>query len=175
MGTQRTSAMTAIGVLNIVFGSLFSLVFLLMILGAGFMAAAGTAMGGQEGAAVAAGGGFLMLIGIAAFAVNLMLLISGFGVLKVAPWGRTLSIAAGGLGVVVYGASLIGSDFSIPVLAALAYCVVLVGMFFTPSWKATFGAESAGMPASSMPAPPAPSEHAETSGASESEETREAA
>ncbi|MHC4965945.1 MAG: hypothetical protein ACYTGE_13635, partial [Planctomycetota bacterium] len=126
MGKQRTGGMTTIGILNIVFGALFSLVFLLMILGAGFMAAAGSAMGGEEGAAVAAGGGFLMLIGIAAFAINLMLFISGIGVLKLAPWGRTLSIACGGLGVVVYGVSIVGGDFSIPMLASLAYCVILV-------------------------------------------------
>ncbi|MHC4141176.1 MAG: hypothetical protein ACYSUF_04580 [Planctomycetota bacterium] len=57
--------MTAIGILNIAFGALFSLVFLLMALGAGFMAAAGNAIGGEDGAAVAAGGGFLMFVGIA--------------------------------------------------------------------------------------------------------------
>ncbi len=87
MGKHRTGGMTTIGILNIIFGTLFSLVFLLMILGAGFMAAAGSAMGGEDGAAVAAGGGFLMLVGIAAFAINLMLFISGIGVLKVASVG----------------------------------------------------------------------------------------
>jgi hypothetical protein len=161
--------MTTIGILNIIFGALFSLVFLLMILGAGFMAAAGTAMGGEEGAAVAAGGGFLMLIGIAAFAINLMLFISGIGVLKVAPWGRTLSIAYGGLGIVVYGAWLIGGDFSIPMLAALAYCVILIGTFFTPSWKAAFcSSEVTSSEATTESAPASPE-------ASESDETREAA
>ncbi|MHC4209725.1 MAG: hypothetical protein ACYTE6_00660 [Planctomycetota bacterium] len=169
MGKQRTGGMTTIGILNIVFGALFSLVFLLMILGAGFMAAAGSAMGGEEGAAVAAGGGFLMLIGIAAFAINLMLFISGIGVLKLAPWGRTLSIACGGLGVVVYGVSIVGGDFSIPMLASLAYCVILVSLFFTPSWKATF-CSGEQLPMESAPAPPQ-----EAPEASESDETREAA
>ena len=153
MGKQRTGGMTTIGILNIIFGALFSLVFLLMILGAGFMAAAGSAMGGEEGAAVAAGGGFLMLIGIAAFAINLMLFISGIGVLKLAPWGRTLSIACGGLGVVVYGASI----------------VILISLFFTPSWKATF-CSGEQLPMESAPAPPQ-----EAPEASESDETREAA
>jgi hypothetical protein len=175
MEAQRTGTMTTIGILNLVFGALFSLVFLLMILGAGFMAAAGTAMGGEKGAEVAAGGGFLMLIGIAAFAVNLMLFISGIGVLKMAPWGRSLSIAAGGLGIVVYGASLVGSDFSIPVLAALAYCVVLISMFFTPSWKATFSGAAGELTPSPIRSPSLPGQDAQTSEASESEETREAA
>ena len=167
MGEQRTGGVTTIGILNIVFGALFSLVFLLMILGAGFMAAAATAIGGEDGAAVGARGGFLMLVGIAAFAVNLMLFVSGIGVLKVAPWGRTLSLACGGLGVVAYGALLIGSSFSIPFLGMLAYSVVLIGLFFTPAWKAVFcSCESVKLSTESAPASPK---------ASESEDTREAA
>ncbi|MHC4102855.1 MAG: hypothetical protein ACYS15_18220 [Planctomycetota bacterium] len=167
--------MTTIGILNIIFGTLFSLVFLLMILGAGFMAAAGSAMGGEDGAAVAAGGGFLMLVGIAAFAINLMLFISGIGVLKVAPWGRSLSVACGGLGVIVYSASLVAGGFSIPMLGMLAYSVVLIGLFFTPKWKTAFcSCESGQQLTDSVPATPeAPPEAAPE--ASESEETREAA
>jgi hypothetical protein len=177
MGKQRTGGMTTVGILNIIFGALFSLVFLLMILGAGFMAAAGTAMGGEDGAAVAAGGGFLMILGIAAFAINLMLFISGIGVLKVAPWGRSLSIASAGLGVVVYGTMLVAVDFSIPMFAALAYGVTLIGLCFTSSWKETFCSSEMTTPVST-PAPPEVSEPSEPSGASEaseSDETREAA
>jgi hypothetical protein len=166
--------MTTIGILNIIFGALFSLVFLLMILGAGFMTAAGAAMGGEEGAQAAASGGFLMLVGIASFAINLMLFVSGIGVLKVSPWGRNLSIAYGGLGVIVYGAWMIGGGFSIPTLASLAYCVILMGLFFTPSWKATYC--STDMTPESVPAPssasPASPESPETS---EPEESRDAA
>jgi hypothetical protein len=173
MDKQRTGGMTTIGVLNIVFGALGSLVFLLMILGAGFMAAAGSAMGGEEGAAVATGGGLLMLIGIAAFAVNLMLFISGIGVLKLAPWGRTLSIACGGLGVIVYAASIFGGDFSLTMVGALVYSFLLVGLFFTPSWKAAF-CSGQQLPTESVPAAPeAPPEA--TTDAPESDETREAA
>jgi hypothetical protein len=163
MGERRTGGMTTIGILNIVFGAMFSLVFLMMFLGAGFMAAAGNAIGGEDGAAVAAGGGFLMLVGIAAFAVNLMLLISGIGVLKVAPWGRTLSVASGGLGIVVYAASLIGNGLPIPFLGMLVYCFVLVGLFFTDNWKNAFCTCQSSQP------------HAESLPASESQETREAA
>jgi hypothetical protein len=163
--------MTAIGILNIAFGALFSLVFLLMALGAGFMAAAGNAIGGEDGAAVAAGGGFLMFVGIAAFAVNLMLFMGGIGVLKVAPWGRTLSLACGALGVVVYAALLIGSSFSIPYLGMLAYSFVLVGLFFTENWKNTFcSGESSPPHAEFLPASPEPVPEAP-----ESQEAREAA
>ena len=167
MGKHRTSGMTTIGILNIAFGALFCLVFVFMILSAGFIAAAGTAIGGEDGAAVAARGGFQMFVGIAAFAVNLMLFISGVGVLKVAPWGRTLSVACGGLGVVVYTALLIGNSLWSPYPGMLAYSVVLIGLCFTPAWKATFcSCESVQLLTESAPASPE---------ASESEETREAA
>jgi hypothetical protein len=155
--------MTMIGILNIAFGTLFSLVFLLMALGAGFMAAAGNAIGGEDGAAVAAGGGFLMFVGIAAFAINLMLFMAGIGVLQVAPWGRTLSLACGALGVVVYVALIIGNSVSIPYLGMLAYSFVLVGLFFTESWKKTFCSSESSLP------------HVESLAAPESQETREAA
>ena len=163
MGKHRTGGMTTIGILNIAFGALFSLVFLLMALGAGFMAAAGNAIGGEDGAAVAAGGGFLMFVGIAAFAVNLMLFMGGIGVLKVAPWGRTLSLACGALGVVVYVALIIGNSVSIPYLGMLAYSFLLVGLFFMENWKNTYCSCESSLP------------HAESLPASESQETREAA
>jgi hypothetical protein len=158
--------MTTVGVLNIIFGALGSLVFLLMILAAGFLTGGGGVIGGEEGAAMMAGGGILMLIGIAAFAINMMLFISGIGVLKVAPWGRNLCIAYGGLGVLIYGASLVSGDFSVPTVGALAYCVLLIGLFFKSDWKAAFC--STGMPAAAAPE--------EMSAAPEADdETREAA
>jgi hypothetical protein len=167
MGKQRTAGMTTIGVLNITFGAYFSLVFLLKILAAGFMATAGNAIGGEDGAAVAAGAGFLLLAGIAACAINLMLFISGIGVLRVAPWGRTLSLVCGGLGVVVYTASLVGNGFLTPYLGMLAYSFLLVGLFFMENWKNTYcSCESVQLTTESAPA---------SSETSESEETREAA
>ena len=159
--------MTTIGVLNVVFGGLGSLIFLLMILGAGFIAAAGTSMGGEEGAAVMTGGGLLMLIGIAAFAINMMLLISGIGVLKLAPWGRSLSMAYGGLGVLIYGATLVFGDFSVTTLGALAYCALLIWLFCKSDWKAAFCS-------SDMPAH-APVETSATPETPEADEARDAA
>ena len=157
--------MTTIGVLNIIFGAMMSLVFLLMVVGAGFMTTAGASMGGEEGAAFATGGGILLLIGLAALAINLMLFISGIGVLKVAPWGRTLCIGYGGLGVLVYGVTLVTGGFSVFNLAALVYSCLLIGLFFKPTWKAAFS--SAGEPSA------VPSEM--PSAESSDDETREAA
>lgn len=144
MGKHRTGGMTTIGVLNIIFGALGGLVGLLVVLGGGFMAGGGATMmsdGTAEGdmmtGGLAAMGGFVMLLGLGMLTINLLLLISGIGVLKVAPWGRTLSIAYGVLGVLIYGASLTGG-ISAPTIIALGYCLILLMLFFKPTWKAAF-------------------------------------
>ncbi len=166
MGKQRTGGMTTIGVLNIIFGTLGCLVFLLMILGAGFMTAAGAAAGGEEGSFIAVTGGIFMLLAIAGFAGNLMLFISGIGILKMASWGRTLGLASGTLGVLVYGGILFGG-FSIPMAVSLVYCGVLAGLCFSSGWKSAFGAGGTAMEATT--APPA------TVDSADSGEDREAA
>lgn len=132
--------MTAIGVLNIIFGALGTLVCTLMVLGAGLLAAGGASMGGNEGTAAATAGGLMLLIGIGALACNLLLFISGIGVLKLAPWGRSLGIAYGILGIVIYGATLATGGLSLFNVAFLGYSVLLLALFFRPAWKAAFGA-----------------------------------
>lgn len=136
---HRTGAMTAIGILNIVFGALGAVLSTLMVLGAGFMAAAGASSVSEHGNRLAFGGGIVMVIALVALAVSVMLLASGIGVLKVAPWGRTLSIVCGILGTLVHGASLATSHSSMTTLVALGYSVFLVVMCFTPGWRAAFG------------------------------------
>lgn len=141
---NRTGSMTAMGILNIVFGALGTLVFSLMMLGAGILTAAGTSSTTEEGGMLAMGGGILMLIGVVGLAINVMLLASGIGVLKVAPWGRKLSIIYGGLGLVVYGGSLATAEFSITTVVALGYCVLLLALCFTPGWRAAFSGSAGG-------------------------------
>ncbi|MHC4415704.1 MAG: hypothetical protein ACYS0G_10500 [Planctomycetota bacterium] len=154
--------MTTIGVLNIIFGSVGSLIALLVFVAGGIFAAGGVAAGSEgvaDAEALGAVGGIVMLIGIATLAINLLLFISGIGVLKVAPWGRTLSIAYGGLGFIIYGASLATSGFGLFTASALAYSIILIALCFTPSWKAAF----------------CPTEIADEAPAPESEDVREAA
>ncbi len=141
---HRTGSMTAFGIMNIVFGALGTLMFALMVLGAGLLTAAGTSTTTEEGGMLAMGGGILMLIGVVGLAINVMLLAAGIGVLKVAPWGRTLSIIYGGLGLVVYGGSLVTAEFSATTVAALGYCVILLALCFSSGWKAAFSGSSAG-------------------------------
>ena len=162
MSNQRTGGMIAIGVGNIIFGAIFSLFGLLIVLGGGLMAAAGAAEGGEVGSVAAAGGGIMLLVGVAALAINLVLFISGIGILKMASWGRSLSIAYGGLGVIIYGASLIFGEFSLVTVVTLGYSILLIALFFTPSWRAAFSSSAP----ESISQPPA---------ASESHEQQEAA
>ena len=161
--------MTTIGVLSIILGSLGVLVALLISLVGGFLAGAGSEMAGIAesegvGSTVAMGGSIILLIGIATLAINLMLLVSGVGVLKMAAWGRRLSISYGVLGILVYGVSLASQGFGLFNAAYMAYSVILVAMFMTPGWKAAF---------SSMPQVAA--EPATSSSEPESEDVRDAA
>lgn len=141
MANQRTGGMTTIGILNIVFGALFSLFGLLTIVGGGLLAAGGA---GMEEPDFAAAGGIVMLLGVGALAINVLLLVSGIGVLKVAPWGRSLSIAYGGLGVILYGAMLAGGNVGLMTIGAVCYSVLLLVMCFTSTWKAAFSGAHAG-------------------------------
>ncbi len=148
MANQRTGGMTAVGILNLILGALGTLIALMVVVVGGLFAAGGAALGSETAGAEAAaemafaGGGFLMLIGIAILAVNLMLLISGIGILKVASWGRTLSVSSAALGIICYGADLFLSGPGL-FTAFLIYCVVLMVMFVTPGWRAAFSSEAA--------------------------------
>ncbi|MCH8210522.1 MAG: hypothetical protein IIB99_04030, partial [Planctomycetes bacterium] len=67
MGNKRTGGMTAVGVLNIVFGAIGALFAILIVLGGGMMAAMGAGMEAEfEGAATGAAGlgGIMAIVGI---------------------------------------------------------------------------------------------------------------
>ena len=143
--------MTTVGILNIVFGGFGALMGLLAILGGGILAAAGGSISSQSGAdaqqagtAAAAGGGMLMLIGFVIMVCWAMLMVSGIGVLKMAPWGRTLSLACGGMGLALQLISIAtgGFHFNIMSLVTIAYCGALVYLCMTPPWKAAFSKSS---------------------------------
>jgi hypothetical protein len=143
--------MTTVGILNIVFGGFGALMGLLAILGGGILAAAGGSISSQSGAdahqagtAAAAGGGMLMLIGFVVMICWAMLMVSGIGVLKMAPWGRTLSLACGGAGLALQLISFAtgGFHFNLMSLVTIAYCGALVYLCMTPPWKAAFSKSS---------------------------------
>ena len=131
MARERTRGMTIVGALNMGIGTLFALVGCLMAFGGGFMA---------YGPARAAGtpGDFIILIGVATAVINVMLLAAGIGVMKLAMWGRSLSLAYGGMGVVIYSAAIIGAGFDPLYTAGFVYCLAIMSLFFRPAWKEAF-------------------------------------
>ncbi len=129
MDLQRTNGLKTIGVINVIVGAMFGLIGLLMaIVGGGFMPV-------FEASAAGTPGVFVMLIGIATLTINVLLLTGGVGLLRVASWGRTLSLAHAAPAVLVYAAWLIGDGFDAFFLAAMAYALVLIWLFYNTRWK----------------------------------------
>jgi hypothetical protein len=128
MDLQRTNGMKTIGVINIIVGAMFCLIGLLMaIVGGGFMPT-------SEASAAGTSGVFVMLIGVATLAINVLLLTGGVGLLRMVPWGRTLSLAHAAAGVGIYATWLIGAGFDAFFLAALLYALALIWMFYNTRW-----------------------------------------
>lgn len=145
MNTRRTGGMTAVGILNIIFGSFASIGALVTVLGGGLMAAIGSAaeqeMTGATGEA-AAFGGALILLGLFGLTIGVMLLVAGIGVLMVKPWGRNLSLAAATLAIVNnIGQAVLLSAFGLGTVIGMAYPIILIGLFMNPSWKAAFSGQ----------------------------------
>jgi hypothetical protein len=137
--------MTTIGVLNLVFGGLRTFGALLTILAGGGMAVLGTAasQNGGDGAEVAAAGGAIIGFGFFSLIIGITLFIAGLGVLKVAPWGRTLSLAAASLAVVsTLGQAVFLEAFGIGTFLGLIYPGVLFFLFFQPDWKVAFSGDA---------------------------------
>ncbi len=131
MTRQRTDGMATIGTVNIIFGATSCLIGALMAFGSNFMPGSGAATGTPDGR-------FLLLAGLGTVGISFLLLIGGIGVRRVAPWGRSLSVSHGALGVIVYGAALIGAGFDLFFAAALTYSFAIIGLFSRADWKAAF-------------------------------------
>jgi hypothetical protein len=148
--------MTAIGVLNIIFGTIGALLSLLVVLGGGLLAAGGAAMeagaGGEAegmGTMAAAGGGLIMIIGVVALIAWGALAVSGIGVLKLAPWGRMLTIVCG-VALVLLNVISLMQGFSVMNVIFAAYGGLLVGLFMKADWKAAFLPGAAPVPVGDM-------------------------
>ncbi len=143
MGNRRTGGMTAVGVLNIVFGAIGALFAILIVLGGGMMAAMGAGMEAEfEGAAAGAAGvgGIMAIAGIVAFGASAAMLFSGIGVLGLKPWGRKLAMICGGAWAVLNIITLF-SGFNLFNLGFAVYGGLLVWLFLKPEWKAAFSGQ----------------------------------
>lgn len=148
MAIERSSGMTTVGVLNIVFGAIGTLFAFLLVVGAGMLAVGSAAMEADGGAefevvaeAGAAFGGIVMLIAFVALIANVVLVTSGIGVLKMKPWGRKLAMFCGGALAILNALSLIGG-FSIFSIGLAIYGGILVWLFNKPEWKEAFSGKS---------------------------------
>lgn len=157
MQSTRTGGMTAMAILNIIFGSLGAVVGLLFLVMGGVMAAGSAAMEAELGAEAeglaeigAMGGAIMAIVGIIFIAVCVALFVAGIGLIKMAPWGRTLSI--------VCGISLIGVNVLFMLFGGIGggsfigigYGIILTGLCFSASWKQAYSghAQAAGSGAS---------------------------
>ncbi len=143
--------MTAVGVLNIVFGAIGALFAILIVLGGGMMAALGAGMEAEYGAefdgaaaSTAGMGGIMALVGIIAFGACAAMVFSGIGVLGLKPWGRKLAMVCGGAWAVLNIITLFGG-FNPLNLGFAVYGGLLVWLFLTPQWKAAFSGQSVAM------------------------------
>ncbi len=129
MDVRRTNGMKAVGVANIIIGAMFGLIGLLMaIVGGGFMPF-------SSANAVGLAGEFVLICGVGTMLANVMLIVGGMGLLRVAAWARSLCIAHAVTAGVVYGTWLIGGELDMFFVAALMYAGVLTWLFYGTSWK----------------------------------------
>ncbi len=139
--------MTAVGVLNIVFGSIGALFAILIVLGGGMVAAMGAGMEAEFGgefesaaAGTAGMGGIMAIVGIVAFGASAAMLFSGIGVLGLKPWGRKLAMIGGGAWAVL-NIIMLFSGFNLFNLGFAVYGGMLVWLFLKPEWKAAFSGQ----------------------------------
>ena len=127
--SQRTPVTTSFGVLSIAIGAFYAVMSLMMV------------MTGHEAAAEAAGtsGGMATMIWLGGFGASILLIGAGVGLMKVAPWRRTLSMAYCCLALLVFGGWFMASRTTwfglLPAIGAI-YTVV----FGVWAWHAMGGA-----------------------------------
>ncbi|MCI0363277.1 MAG: hypothetical protein L0Y44_05075 [Phycisphaerales bacterium] len=146
MNNQRNGGMTAIGILNIVFGGIGTLLSLLAVLGGGLLAAFGTAaqsQGATNAAGATATGGLVMVVGFVLLLCWLGLMVGGIGVMKLAPWGRTFSMWCGLVIALLNVYALVTGGFNPFTAVCLLYGGIVFAMFNTPAWKAAFSGQPA--------------------------------
>ena len=100
---------------------------------------------GGEGAAagglVAGAGIILAILSLAGMATSILLIAGGVGILKMAPWGRTLSLLFAWITIALNVVQLLVSGFSTVLcnLLGVVYPIVLLVLLNQPDWKSAFG------------------------------------
>lgn len=149
MTNARTSGMTALGIVNIVFGALGTLggiaimgVAGLMTASAGTLAAENPGMGGIE--EVATSGGLIFAIMGAGLALMWFLaFVGGIGILRLSTWARPVNIIAGTMLLVLGLYNLVLEGAIISGMISAGYGAVIAACFFSGTWKHAFSKQGA--------------------------------
>jgi hypothetical protein len=134
-----------IGVLNIVFGAISTAISLFALAATGLLAMFGGMMTAAAPEAAPVGGilglvgGLLMLIIGIGLIFSILLIVAGAGVLKRAPWGRTMSLVWAVTALLLQLIGLPGSLNPVGILT-IAYAIALLVLLNNPDWKAEFAA-----------------------------------
>jgi len=151
MNKTRTKGMTAVAVVNFVFGALgvFAGLWAMMT----FHAVMSRSLTDGKTTQVAMAGLGMALYGVAC---GIVAIIAGIGVLKLAPWGRILSLSYAGLSIVssvvslfmptIESSSAPGAGVwigkTIGFLLGMIYPAILFIVFRRPHWKEAFSSAS---------------------------------
>jgi hypothetical protein len=153
MESTRSGGMTAVGIVNIVLGSLGAVVSTLIIIVGGALAIGGGQMESQLGAEAQgigdmarAGGGMFAVAGFFGLVTSTVLGISGIAVLRMIPWARKVCIFCGGLLIALNGWNIVQGEFGPVTLGLIGYGAALIYLFFRPEWKQAFSS-GGGLPA----------------------------
>jgi hypothetical protein len=130
MAATRTRGMTAVAVLNLILGAVATL---------GSMARIAIDLG-LAGSPAAGATGIVLAFGFARVAVSVLLIVSGIGVLRMRPWGRTCAIAAGALWILVnlLEPLLLHKSMSGEFVWGSLYSAILLALFMRPAWARAF-------------------------------------
>lgn len=98
----HSGAVTAVGVISIVLGSLFILLGICVLLGAALTGGAARELRDQPGAGVVGIlAGAVVIVALLILVLAVLLIVGGIGVLNRRNWGRILTLVLGGLSAVV--------------------------------------------------------------------------
>ena len=125
MKARRSTSMTAVGMINVVAGAIACALALLII--------------SFSGAALLGGAGLLLVVvGFLPLCFGVLFTISGIGVLKMEPWGRTISILSGSVLAALCVEGLLESALNPFAIAYFGYGSTLVVLCYTPRWRMLF-------------------------------------
>ena len=139
----KSGAVTAVAIVNFVFGGLDLLCGLLVLVGgaavAGLVAVAGHegGAGPEAGTVAAVVGGLIIVFAVFQMLLGVPTILAGVGVLKRARWGRILTLVLGALSGVLAVFNLFSLDIRDAILHG-GYCAMVYAILLNKQYAAEF-------------------------------------